>query len=94
MKKVSSYVLTIFFFFLFSRVISNIVSVTMGERFSKYVGGGVHPTTEVKLNQPLKITFVHEMAPQSQFYHPTCAYWSVSSHRWMTMGCKLLDTNR
>ena len=65
----------------------------MGERFSKYVGGGVHPTTEVKLNQPLKITFVHEMAPHSQFYHPTCAYWSVSSHRWMTMGCKLLDTN-
>ena len=65
----------------------------MGERYSKYVGGGVHPTTEVKLNQPLVVTFVHEMAPQSEFYHPTCAYWSISSHRWTTIGCKLLDTN-
>ena len=66
----------------------------MGERFSKYAGGGVHPTTEVKLNEPIKITFVHEMAPQSKFYHPTCAYWSISSHRWDTVGCKLLNTNR
>ena len=72
----------------------------MGERHSKYAGGGVHPATEVKLNQPITITFVHEKKSANYFrsYHyqksePTCAYWNLESHRWTTQGCKLLETN-
>ena len=59
------------------RIISNIVSVTMGERYSKYMGGGVHPTKEIGLNEPLHVSFVHEPI----WAAPTCAYWSEDDHR-------------
>ena len=72
-----------------SRIISNIVSVTMGERYSKYMGGGVHPTKEVGLNDPLHIAFVHH----SILAAPTCAYWSEDDHRWSTKGCRLAYFN-
>lgn len=61
----------------------------MGERYSKYMGGGVHPTKEVGLNDPLHIAFVHH----SILAAPTCAYWSEDDHRWSTKGCKLLYFN-
>ncbi len=65
----------------------------MGERYSKYMGGGVHPTSEIKLNQPISVTFVHDF-PQDVSSVPTCAYWNVESHRWSSVGCKLLQTNQ
>ena len=61
----------------------------MGERYSKYMGGGVHPTKEIGLNEPLHVSFVHEPI----WAAPTCAYWSEDDHRWSTKGCKLLYFN-
>ena len=63
----------------------------MGERYSKYAGGGVHPTSEIKLNQPITITFTHDV-DQSES-SPKCAYWNLESHRWTTHGCKLIESN-
>lgn len=64
----------------------------MGE-YSK--GLGLHPTTELKLNQPITITFVHEDLDSLQLHSasPTCAFWNVESHRWDKVGCKLLASN-
>ena len=69
---------------------SNIVSLTMGERYSKYFGGGVHPTSEIKLNQPVKITFVHQ---ENGGKFKECAYWNIETHRWSSLGCKMLESN-
>ena len=49
----------------FYRVISNVISVTMGEKITKANLKGLHPgtmaTSEVRLNQPITITFVHDL---------------------------------
>ena len=55
-----------FNFFQFHRVVSNVISLTMGERWSRgrfnnnyksYSRKGVHATQNAKLNQPVTITF-------------------------------------
>jgi hypothetical protein len=78
----------------FFRVISNVISLSMGEKWPRNRGGngGVHAAVNAKLNQAITIGLVHD-ALVTGLVDPKCAYWDIDSHRWATAGCRLLSTN-
>ena len=58
------------------KVISSLISLTMGEKLPR--ASGIRPTKAVRLAQPLSIHFVHD---DLHGLEPTCAFWDAASYR-------------